>query len=553
MFKKIMKGILVGGALLALTVPAQATDYDINIYGASAQHKFWLNLAPDYLANDAGCTTVNQYSYNKKHGMAVGENCAKPAAGDKITIRYSSRASYDGIVAVAAGATRSMCNAADDCASLTATVVNLGASDVAGLSFQTSTQGWEDGNQSYPGSIYYANAGTLGWPDAATMATLDEFNPIVVPFGFLINNDVTEYRCAAPVSPDAGNDKAYDKFGWSCVPDSNYACTDGVSTTREDCEELGYAWNLVATSTPADADGVSADCVGFYKCLGFVAGGCSETGSCEIGGNVWPGSTVPETTCTNNGGIWTAASTQPLCEAITGAVWNAETLGTCNGGLNANDPCDEADDCPDVAVADTLCKEVPVNNITQAMARQIFSGAVSNWSDFGPSYTDVDIVRCMRHSGSGTHATMNLAVMDGVSMISNSSANETWHFTSSSDLTKCVTDFSGAIGYVDVDKLMSFEEIGDVAGAHVAKYNGADPVRRNIVNGVYEFWAAQHVYFLPSAFATGSGYDTILADMTAYSSDPANLNTHTLGNAAYFWAAQSEMNVERDTDGGVIY
>lgn len=527
MFKRAIKGIVIGAAALGMFAgQAAAADYDINIYGASAQHKFWLNLAPDYLANEAGCDTVNQYAYNKKHGMAIGENCDIPASGDQIIIRYSSRASYDGINAVSAGATRSMCNAGDNCATLAATAVNLGASDVAGLSFQTRTQGWEDGNQSFPGPLYYANSGTLNFPTEATMEGLEEFNPIVVPFGFLINNSVTEYRCAKPVVPvdsTAVDHKAFDKNGWSCVPESLYACSNTSYTNQVDCEDAGATWALTGTTT-AGQSGVSTDCIGFYKCLGYVAGYCSDD----------------------------SYDNQEDCEAAS-ATWTPEVKGTCNGGTKSGQSCDEADDCPDVVLADTYCKEVPVNNLSQTMAQRIFSGKATNWADFGPSYVAQSIVRCMRHSGSGTHATMNLAVMDGQELITGSVPNVTWHFTSSSDLTKCVTDFAGAVGYVDVDKLLTFEEIGEVAGAHIAKYNGADPVRRNIVDGVYEFWAAQHVYYRAADFEDGEPITDILDSMIAYSSDPANLTTATLSNAAYFWAAQSEMNVSRDVDGGPIF
>ena len=56
MIRQVIKGITVGAALLGIVAgTASAADYAINIYGASAQHKFWLNLAPDYLA-DKGCT-----------------------------------------------------------------------------------------------------------------------------------------------------------------------------------------------------------------------------------------------------------------------------------------------------------------------------------------------------------------------------------------------------------------------------------------------------------------------------------------------------------------
>ncbi len=474
MIKKFVLGIATGAALLGMVAgQAAAADYDVNLYGASAQHKFWLNLAPDYLAAK-GCTAINQYSYNSKHGMAVGENCTFPVAGDNITIRYSSRASYDGIQAVHDRATRSMCNAADDCDTLVPIQVNLGASDVAATSFVQSTSGWENGEQDFPGGDL------IDRPDAThplppASAGLLSWNPIIVPFGFLINNQATEYMCVRDddVAMTANPHKSYEKEGASCVPDA-------VAGT---------------TPTPRDASGPSSDCQGFYKCLG----------------------------------------------------------GVCNGGLNAGNECEVAQDCPDVALADTYCKEVPVQNVTQTMIRNIFSERVNNWADFGPEYPDCPIVRCMRHAGSGTHATFDLAVMQGIGMAGNSTPFSTWHHESSSDLVKCVTDTACSIGYVDVDTLLTAINIAsDVEGAHVAKYNGAFPSRRNIVYGLYEFWASQWVFYNPLDFPAGSGMAQIRADMATFSSNPANLTFAELGNSALFWAAQAEMQVSRSGDGQPI-
>ena len=475
MIRKVVKGITVGAALLGIVAgTASAADYAINIYGASAQHKFWLNLAPDYLA-DKGCTTINQYAFNSKHGMAVGQNCDFPAAGDNITIRYSSKASYDGIQAVYDRDTRDMCNAADNCASLVPVQVNLGASDVAATSFVQQTHGWLLGDQGFPGGEYI-NRPDATHPLPPQSAGLLSWNPIVVPFGFLVNNTATEYVC---VPHDSGSMtdaevNAYPTKYSSCVPDS-----------------------VTTTPTPRGASGASSDCLGYFSCVD----------------------------------------------------------GACDGGINDGNACASASQCPDVALSDTYCKEVPVQNVTQTMARNIFSGKVNNWADFGPEYPNCPIVRCMRHAGSGTHATMDLAVMQGVNMVATSVpvGNPTWHFESSTDLTKCVTDNDCAIGYVDVDKLLTFDEMGaGTAGAHAVKYNGSAATRRNIVYGLYEFWSAQWVFYNPTDYPTGSGYETLRADMAIFSSDAANLTEAELGDSALYWAAQGEMQVTRSGDGQPI-
>ena len=488
MFKKLMKGLVIGGAIFGMMGTASAADLDINLYGASAQHKFWSSMAAPFLIQY--CDSTADLKYDKKHAMTIGTNCTVGNAGsqttyDHINFRYSSRASYDGIGAVKGdgGYTRDMCNA--DCSALTAQTVNFGASDVAGESFVQTTSGWEDGYFNYPSDPYtqsFSGIDTTG---------LEQFQPIVVPFGFYVNNCVEEYRCTEPV---AGAHKAYGKWGTSCVP-----------------------------NTPG-ADGISDDCVGYFKCLGWENNDfCSDS----------------------------AYTNQEDCEAASETWTDSEILGTCNGGVNDGQSCDEADDCPDVAVADTMCTSMPIDNISQTMARQIFTGSnfVDQWTDFGPEYT-IDpactdqagyIALCMRHAGSGTHATFDLVVMDGISIIQNSYAPyNIWHFTSSSDLTQCVTDIENSIGYADADKLLTFEEIEDVNGAHATSYNGAWPSQRNIVNGVYEFWAAQHIYYENDNLNADQQW--LQANMETFAGTQANIDA--IGKGAY-WAASDAMKVKR--------
>lgn len=525
MLKKLVKGIILSGTLLGILAGGASADMDLNLYGASAQHKFWSSMAKPFL--EQYCTSATDYSFNKKHAMTVGQNCTINGNNHaNVYFRYSSRASYDGVNAVRGtdGFTRTMC-AAPDCAALDTQTVNLGASDVAGTSFVQATQGWEDGNQSYPNFSYIANDAELNFPnEPADIADLEEFKPIVVPFGFYVSNCVKEYRCTAP---GAGLDKAYDRWGTSCVP-----------------------------NTPG-ADGISDDCVGYHKCLGWqdLPDYCTDAQFTDETACLAPGvcsdpAYTTITACETAGETWTSDN-----------QWvDAEQLGTCNGGLNAGQECDEADDCPDVAVASTMCTAMPINNITQNMARQIFDdlNPVVSWTDFGPEYfvdttgacstADGYIRLCMRHAGSGTHATFDLLVMDGKSMNTTSfQAFDYWHFTSSSDLTKCVTDLPGAIGYADADKLLTFEEIGSVPGAHLVKYNGVWPSQRNIVNGLYEFWAAQHIYY--EADNLTADQEWLRAQVDTYSSVQANIDSIGKGD---YWAAQGAMLVERLTDDAPI-
>ena len=77
MYKNMIKGMIIGGSLLGLVASAQAANqtYEYNIYGASAQHKFWNKLAPQFMTNSLGCATVVQSAHEKKNGITRGTGC----------------------------------------------------------------------------------------------------------------------------------------------------------------------------------------------------------------------------------------------------------------------------------------------------------------------------------------------------------------------------------------------------------------------------------------------------------------------------------------------
>ena len=191
--------------------------------------------------------------------MAVGYNCTS-YSNESVLIRYSSRASYDGINAVDDAGSRDMCDEATNCASLTSVPVNLGASDVDSSSFNQATQGWEDGNQSFPGVLYTANATTLGF----RTVSLPNFKPIVVPFGFLVNTAAHEYKCMRPEDTMGTpiTNKSYNKWDVSCVPDNVrdefplFECSDPAYLTRLECLANGGTWDYY--TTPRGRSGISS-------------------------------------------------------------------------------------------------------------------------------------------------------------------------------------------------------------------------------------------------------------------------------------------------------
>jgi ABC-type phosphate transport system substrate-binding protein len=185
----------------------------------------------------------------------------------------------------------------------------------------------------------------------------------------------------------------------------------------------------------------------------------------------------------------------------------------------------------------------------------LFSGQIKNWNQFGPYFPNLPVVLCMRHGGSGTHATLENGVFRGDAvMVTNTvpvGPNYIWHHTSSTDLTdSCVETNAGSIGYVDADKALGIDDTGHI---HQMKYQGVEPTRGKIVNCEYNYWAAQNIFWDPDCIETAGDYPSavrtqIVNDLMAYAADSANLTPALFGERAKFWATQAEMNCAKAND-----
>ena len=211
---------------------------------------------------------------------------------------------------------------------------------------------------------------------------------------------------------------------------------------------------------------------------------------------------------------------------------------------------------------------VPYDNMSRLMATSIFNGQVANWNQFDPTADSVQVTVCMRHAGSGTHATLDAAVMRGdYSLLINQKdatdalvmlglAPYVYFNDGSSDEMRCVGggtiagyDGIGAVGYADADKVVMDPATGEYHNA--AKYgdvktmtwNGEEPIKSNIVNGKYDFWSAQWLYASPADSGT-TGIGPMVNALAAFAEDAANL---PLDKAAY-WSSQGEMKVDKATD-----
>ena len=441
MKRTINKSLLAGTALLALSGTAMAAQTDINIYGASAEFNFWKTAAQGFMTSASGfnCTSTipadgaPALDAGSAHGILKGSGCTGAPTTD-VVLRFSSKASYDGILAALAkndpnadlscGTSDAQLNqrkmavlptdASHLVASTACTPVNVGASDVPGDSFVQTSNGALNGpaggtvtNRSF----VQADGVTLGIDTTALNATM--LQPVKVPFGFFVNTGVTAKTCTA------------GRVGDFC-------------STNLDCNTK--------------------------------AAGVSVTGTCG-----------------------TAAT---------------------------------------------------ITNMTREMASLLFSGQVKNWSTFGPAFTAQPVVLCLRHAGSGTAATLDLAVMNngqwGSPVVTDEVATaslyspQTWFNDGSGGEKVCITGAAGAVGFLDADSSVGASTAGPL------KYNGLYPSAYGIKNGAYDFWADQSVYF-PTTISANE--NTAARKLLSYLNSDAGL---TAANYFHFWAASSTMGVTKD-------
>jgi len=152
-------------------------------------------------------------------------------------------------------------------------------------------------------------------------------------------------------------------------------------------------------------------------------------------------------------------------------------------------------------------------NLTRSMAVLLFSGQITNWNQFGTSFPSLAVVQCMRHAGSGTHATLDYAVMEGNGWGATPSAleNATWdswydntqptiYFNDSTGTEQsCIDSNVGAIGYYDADKADSTTHLvsGKPNTIQLA-YQGVYPSATAVAYGIYDFWTIENAYYNPT-------------------------------------------------------
>jgi hypothetical protein len=218
---------------------------------------------------------------------------------------------------------------------------------------------------------------------------------------------------------------------------------------------------------------------------------------------------------------------------------------TCTAGPTIGDYCATDSDCGTGGACSTT--SATISNMSREMATQLFGQSIKNWNQMA-GFDANPVVLCLRHAGSGTHATMDLAVMNKAwgktlptaQVTSALTKPLTWFNDSTGNLMNCMTytGYNGSVGYADADSSHAATIVGPI------RYNGSYPNSQNIISGIYDFYADQTVYLAASANANQKAIADLLLAPNGYLND--STGSHLSGTAfRNFWAASLEMKVSR--------
>jgi ABC-type phosphate transport system substrate-binding protein len=187
-----------------------------------------------------------------------------------------------------------------------------------------------------------------------------------------------------------------------------------------------------------------------------------------------------------------------------------------------------------------------VTNLTRTQALNIYSGSITTWDQVA-GYTGTPgkkIVKCLRHAGSGTHSTLDMAVFRDdaghpASSLMQYEDTEVFFNFSSSDMKKCIELNGGktdgyAVGYMDAD-----QENSAPTKYRMLSYQGAKPYANEIKTGAYDFWSKQNIYMKSDEKTT---YMTSMIEFA---------KTHVPSNKSTWWVATEDLQVTKDSDNNI--
>jgi hypothetical protein len=494
MIKKLLKMATIGVAALGLAGTAGAATYKVNMCGASAQADFWITAGEAVVQSTFNCASAVLDGTDDKNMVVEGLSCdaGLGTAPDTIYVRYNASNSAGGCagfngapLAYADPATCTFDGTPYDCTGTESADCMMGCADVPCSTLKATSIGYT--NAECSGSpTSFGNA--AGYDDSAAT---DFYLGVIVPFGFIVNNNVTDYVCTEPDVDDLaeGQHLAYDKEGWECDPRLNENGTENVQCRGD--------WKCI----DVDQDGVGVCLDGTQSADLLTGTPCVDASDCKI------------------------PASMTSCEPRT--LKNISRLMALHIFSNAVDNWqDFGPGFPDLAIV--KCMRHGGSGTHQTLIDQVFRGdaTVANFTNCFPAEQ-------------GAPGDENKSYV--------------LHYKSSSDLTqKCVAKYAGGIGYVDADKVMFRSKIGLVEepvayagtyGVSQLMYQGVAPSRLAVSQGKYNFWAAQQCF--ANANRVPADEKSILDAVMAGAADPDSLIFADFGQKAFFWATGGEMRVTK--------
>ncbi len=279
--KKMIKGIVTGLAMFAIIGTANAADYTVNMCGASAQAGFWQQAGAAVVQDALNCSDAVLDGIDDKHMVVRGQNCNADGGAtndDTVYVRYN-------VVNSSFGCTNYDCTSSEGwanpsscdfdgsgftCDTAQAAQCMLGCADVACEEITATTIGFPSGRKGAP-----VNGGTEAMAPQGNAAgyptTADTFyNGVVVPFGFIVNNAVTDAVCTYG-GLDENAHLAYDKRGWECDPEEVEACVGAYKCIDPDGDGTGVCQDGNQGTANETTCSDSRDCIADDVTLGCEA------------------------------------------------------------------------------------------------------------------------------------------------------------------------------------------------------------------------------------------------------------------------------------------
>ncbi len=518
--KKLVMTLAVGALSLSMASMSSATD--VNVYGSSAAYNFWSKLMTVY-ASHAGCGTPTTYS------MDTTASCSGSAAfcDNNPTGVYFHGTKY--FIATASG-----CNT---------NIVPDGT-----LTMRLAAYDSQDGVNAMQGTTNPADVnGCTG-------------------------NQRTMLKSTTPTAPASNNLGCYPiHLGGSDV--------NGVTLIQNSQGSFDGG----ATDLTQNTAGTPKEAAGTY---GLTLGG--KTINADLG-NFTAGTAsgvdyfLTQTATANTNGMidnhpWVLpfafyANVTPVTKTSGGTDSLANELAgyciqsTSGAGKNNTSWCPNA---LSTAVGNETGTTPGAIALTQGMVEQIFSQAVTDWSQIFTNWPSTPITLCLRVAGSGTYATLDAAVMstnknssglptlDSVQYYNqNGYPNNVWFNNTTGDMANCILNNPGAIGIMDASQGGSAQTAALNGTFGPLKFNGNYPTAANVANGLYDrFWTLEHIFQWDGKSTKpvnwGSAYPSkTVTDMMSFVNNmtPAQFTGYSqLSSYTSFWNLSTNMNQNKGND-----